>query len=67
MDAPRARGAFRRAGTDDWIRALGIVLYHLGLSLRDTSLVLESLQGRSHEAIREWYAGQGALSSGHQA
>ncbi len=56
VDALRAKWIFRRARTDDWIRALGIVLYHLGLSLRDTSLVLEGFQRRSHEAVREWYA-----------
>jgi len=31
------------------------VLYHLGLSLRDTSLVLGSFLARSHEAVRQWY------------
>ena len=54
-NALRAKRVFRRARTDDWIRALGIVLYHLGLSLRDTSLVLGSFLARSHEAVRQWY------------
>ncbi len=56
MDALRAKRIFLRARTDDWVRALGIVLYHLGPSLQDTSLVLEGFQRRSHEAVREWYS-----------
>ena len=54
-DALRERRIFRRARTDDWVRALGIVLYHLGLSLRDASLVLDGFTPRSHEAVRQWY------------
>ena len=54
-DALREKRIFRRARTDDRIRALGIVLYHLGVSLRDTSLVLERFTPRSHEAVRQWY------------
>jgi transposase-like protein len=54
-DALKAKRIFRRARTDDWVRALGIVLYHLGLSLRDTSLVLDNFEPRSHEAVRQWY------------
>ena len=34
---------------------MGIVLYHLGLSLRGTSLVLDNFEPRSHEAVRQWY------------
>lgn len=56
VDAFRAKRVFQRARTEDEIRALGVVLYHLGLSLRDASLVLTAFQGRSHEAVREWYA-----------
>ena len=52
-EALRASGLFQRDRTDIHTRALGIVLYHLGLSLRDTSLVLR--HSRSHEAIRKWY------------
>lgn len=60
-DALRAKRVFVRARTDDWSRALGIVLYHLGLSLRDTSLVLAAFRERSHEAVREWYQRARAL------
>ena len=52
-EALRASGLFQRQRTDIHTRALGIVLYHLGLSLRNTSLVLQ--HSRSHEAIRKWY------------
>jgi transposase-like protein len=55
VDALRAKRIFLRARTDDFVRALGIVLYHLGLSLRDASLVLEGFVPRSHEAVRQWY------------
>ena len=55
VDALRERRIFRRARTDDRVRALGIVLYHLGLSFRDTSLVLDNFVPRSHEAVRQWY------------
>lgn len=51
----RERRVFRRAWIDDWVRALGIVHYHLGLSLRDTSLLLDHFTPRSHEAVRQWY------------
>jgi putative transposase len=37
------------------VKALGIVIYHLGPSLRDTSLVLDHFTPRSHEAVRQWY------------
>ncbi|MFP4000413.1 MAG: hypothetical protein ACLFU5_00725 [Thermoplasmata archaeon] len=36
-------------------RALGILLYHLGLSLRKTRTVISSFESVSHEAIRKWY------------
>jgi putative transposase len=55
-EALRAKKVFQRERTDDWIRAIGIVLYHLGLSLRDASLVVtEAFISRSHEAVRGWY------------
>ena len=36
-------------------RALGIMLYHLGLSLRKTRKIISSFEKVSHEAIRKWY------------
>ena len=36
-------------------RALGVVLYHLGISCRKTSAVVSSFEPVSPEAIRTWY------------
>jgi putative transposase len=54
-DALEHKRVFRRAGKSNWLRSLGIVLYHLGLSLRDCSTVLFNFGEASHEAIRKWY------------
>lgn len=37
------------------VRALGILLYHLGLSLQNCSMVLTSFTPVSHETVRLWY------------
>jgi len=55
-NAIESRKLFVRQRKSNWLRALGVVLYHLGLSLRDTSLVLDGIGGASHEAVRKWYA-----------
>jgi len=49
----RARKGVRRARRSNELRALGTVLYHLGLSLRDAPTVIDVLSGASHEAVRE--------------
>ena len=36
-------------------KALSILLYHFGLSLRKTSLIVTSFEDISYEAIRKWY------------
>jgi transposase-like protein len=36
-------------------RALGILLYHFGLSLRKCKTILCSFEDISHESIRKWY------------
>jgi len=36
-------------------RALGILLYHFGLSLRNCKTILSSFEDISHESIRKWY------------
>ncbi len=54
-DALEHKRVFRRARKSNRLRALGIVLYHLGLSLRDCSTVLFNFGEASHEAIRKWY------------
>jgi len=50
-----AKNVFERNRTPLRIRALGILLYHLGLSLRNYSMVLSSFEPISHESIRLWY------------
>ncbi len=54
-DALEHKRIFRRTRKSNWLRSLGIVLYHLGLSLRDCSTVLFNFGEASHEAIRKWY------------
>jgi len=36
-------------------RALGILMYHYGLSLRKCRTILSSFEDISHESIRKWY------------
>jgi putative transposase len=48
-------GVFVRNRKSNRVRALGITMYHMGLSLRDTSTILGYFGGASHEAIRNWY------------
>jgi len=50
-----AKKIFERNRTPVRIRALGILLYHLGLSLRNCSMVLSSFTVVSHESVRLWY------------
>ncbi len=51
----RVRKVFLRARKPDDLRALGIVLYHLGLSCWKVETVLEGFGGASHESVRRWY------------
>lgn len=48
-------GVFVRERKSNRVRALGITMYHMGLSLRDTSVILGYFGGATHEAIRNWY------------
>ena len=50
-----AKNAFVRNRAPLRIRAIGILLYHLGLSLRNCSMVLASFTPVSHESVRLWY------------
>jgi len=50
-----AKKIFERNRTPLRIRALGILLYHLGLSLRNSSMILSSFTAASHERIRLWH------------
>jgi len=45
------RKIFHRERKSNVVRALGMILYHFGLSYEKTGEIL----GVSHEAIREWY------------
>jgi putative transposase len=50
-----AKNIFERERKSMKTRALGVILYHFGISLRNTSLVISSFEQASHEAVREWY------------
>jgi len=50
-----AKNVFERHRKSLSTRALGILLYHLGISLRNCSLVLSSFEQVSHESVRQWY------------
>ena len=56
-----AKNVFERSRTPLRIRALGILLYHLGLSLRNCSMVLSSFEPISHESVRLWHHKSSAL------
>lgn len=51
----KAKNIFKRDRKSTQTRALGIILYHFGVSLRNTSAVVSSFEPVSHEAIRLWY------------
>ncbi len=46
---------FLRARKPDDLRALGVVLYYLGLSCWKVETVLEGFGGASHESVRRWF------------
>ena len=50
-----AKNIFERNRKSMKTRALGVVLYHLGVSCRNTSEVVSSFEPVSHEAVRNWY------------
>ncbi len=66
-DAIRAKRIFLRARTDDWTRALGIVLYHLASLSRHQPRAdgLPGKEPRGREGVV--LQGEGALSGGVQA
>ena len=52
----KKRGIFKRERRSTEIRALGIILYFLGLSFRDVSKLLKAMGFKvSYEAVRNWY------------
>jgi len=44
-------------------RALGILMYHYGVSLRKCKTILSSFEDISHESIRKWYHKTDAIFS----
>jgi transposase-like protein len=44
-------------------RALGILMYHYGLSLRKCRTILSGFEDISHESIRKWYHRTDAIFS----
>ena len=46
---------FKRNKKDVGIKILGVLLYHRGLSYRDTSKILGILEPSSYEAVHYWY------------
>ena len=49
------KNVFERNRTPMRIRSLGILLYHFGLSLRKSSIIVSSFEDISYESIRKWY------------
>jgi transposase-like protein len=50
-----AKNIFVRKRKQKKTRALGILMYHYGLSLRQCRTILSSFEDISHESIRKWY------------
>ena len=50
-----AKNVFERHRKTTKTHALGIFLYHVGVSTRNCSEVVSSFEPVSHEAIRQWY------------
>ena len=50
-----AKNIFERKRKKTSSRALGILLYHFGVSLRNCREVVSSFEPVSHEAVRLWY------------
>jgi transposase-like protein len=50
-----AKKVFERKRKDNKSRALGILLYHYGLSLRKCKDIVSDFEPISHGAVRKWY------------
>ena len=50
-----AKKVFERKRKNMKSRALGILLYHYGLSLRKCRTIVSGFESTSHETIRKWY------------
>ena len=51
----KERKIFLRKRKNWKIKALSVLLYHMGLSYRKTSAVLNDMESFSYEAVRQWY------------
>jgi len=56
LNALRNKNLFLRERKSIQLKALSLLLYHLGLSLRHTSAITRFIDSVSHESIRKWYA-----------
>ena len=54
-EALEAKKIFVRKRKQRKTRALGILMYHYGLSLRQCRNILSGFEDISHESIRKWY------------
>ncbi len=50
-----AKKIFERKRKTNKVRALGILLYHYGLSLRKCRNIISGFEPVGHETIRKWY------------
>jgi len=55
MEVLEAKKVFERKRKNMKSRALGILLYHYGLSLRKCRTIVSGFESTSHETIRKWY------------
>jgi len=58
-----AKNIFVRNRKQKRTRALGILMYHYGLSLRKCKTIVSSFEDISHESIRKWYHKTDAIFS----
>ena len=63
MEGLESKKVFERKRKNSKSRALGILLYHYGLSLRKCRAVVSSFEPVSHESIRKWYHKTGSIFS----
>jgi transposase-like protein len=55
IEVLEAKKVFERKRKNMKSRALGILLYHYGLSLRKCRTIVSGFESISHETIRKWY------------
>jgi len=55
MELLEDKKIFLRQRKNNQIKALAILIYHVGLSYRKTCRIIGELESYSHEALREWY------------